>query len=388
MSSSFWLLLFLTVTINMGVGLILPIMPILMKDFGFSTSGLSLAFFALVGSRFIFQNVGGHLIHRIGSYKILGFCFFLYALIMGVYPFILTKELFVCFRALEGIFEGFAVVSLHNLAIEHSDTKTRGRKMGYFSAAFGLGFILGPSLGGIMFQNFGKYGMFWSASMLSLIGFLGIIIAHNALDLKHTKKETEFSFLQFNLRSLALLPLYGPQLLRRVLFFSFQILLPLYAHEYLRLPAAKVGILFTMSAILTTALMPLTGRASDIIPSQKILRIQLLIMGSLISSFGFIQKQSLFVVAFILETLAFCFMLPAGMKIFGDAVMHRSNKGQILGFFGSITDLCTIVIPFIILPLYNITPKLSWMFLGGLCITVSLPFWRTIALENINTDEI
>jgi len=43
MSFTFGVLLFLTVVINIGVGLIVPIMPVLLKDFGFSTGQLSIA---------------------------------------------------------------------------------------------------------------------------------------------------------------------------------------------------------------------------------------------------------------------------------------------------------------------------------------------------------
>ncbi|MEW6617801.1 MAG: MFS transporter [bacterium] len=387
MINPFWLLLFLTVVINMGVGLIIPVMPIFLKEFGFSTGHLSVAFFALVFARFIAQNVGGRLILKFGYYKVLGISFCLYVITMGLYPFVFTKDIFICFRFLEGIFEGFAVVCLTDLSIELSNNKDRAKKMGYFSAAFGLGFILGPSIGGLMFQGYGKYGMFWSAGLLGAIGLIGLLIAHKALNLKHEEKTTSRNFfVNFNKESLSLLPFYGPYILRRVLFFSLQLLLPLYLHEYFHVSPGKVGIYFSISAILTTALMPFTGRVADIFSCKKIIIMCLLIMGGSIASFGFMPKQSFFLTVFILETLAFAFMLPTGMKIFGDVISSNSNRGQILGFFGSLTDICTIIIPFIILPLYDIMAKLPWIFLGGLCVLASIPFWKVPVLNYANNN--
>ncbi len=380
MGITFYLLLFLTIVTNIGVGLIIPIMPILMKQFGFSTHGLSLAFFILIISRFFSQNISGNLISKIGAYKVLAICFLLYIFTMFAYPFVETKELFIFFRSLEGIFQGLAIVCLQDLAIELSE-KDRGKKMGYFNSAFGLGFIIGPSFGGVMFDAFGKTGMFWSAGVLSVIAFIGLLFAHNVLNLSYSIKDQKSSFFSnFSIENLNLLPYYGPLFIRRILFLSFQILLPLFLYEHLNVQEGKVGFYFTLSAIMTTSLMPLTGRVADKSSCRIILVCCLLLIGFSISAFGFVTNQLFFSIFYILETIGFCFMLPTGMKLFGDIINDSPNRGRIIGFFGGLTELCMIPVPFIFLNLYETNVIFPWMFLGALTIIISVPFWKKKAV--------
>ena len=386
-NNSFLFLLFLTLTINIGFGLIIPVMPILLKEHGFSTGYMSSAFLCLVFARFLFQNIGGSLIPKIGTQRILLFSFVFYSILMFYYPFIDSRNLFLLFRFAEGCFEGLAVVCLHYLSIELSTKEDRGKKMGQFSATFGLGFIIGPTLGGIMYEYYGSKGMFWSAMILGIIGILGLIFYGNRLGIRRRNNESKSVFPKLNKDYLRFFPFYGPYFLRRILFFSFIIILPLFVSDYFAISSSRIGLIFTMSAIITTLLMPFSGKVSDKISPYFVVMISLLIMSGLIAFFGFVTDQSIFLILFLLETLAFCFMLPAAMKIFGNLVEKHPKRGSIMGLFGSLTDISTMIIPFILLPLYNYKATLPWLFLSSICFIISVPYIKHIGFFYIRKND-
>jgi DHA1 family tetracycline resistance protein-like MFS transporter len=143
-------ILFLTVFIDMvGFGIVVPVLPLYTERFGASpfTTGLLLAVYSGMG--FIFSPVVGALSDRIGRRSILllstigqatGF------FIMGAATTLLW--LFIA-RTIDGIF-GANVSATQAYVADVTPPQDRSRALGLLGAAFGLGFICGPMLGGIL----------------------------------------------------------------------------------------------------------------------------------------------------------------------------------------------------------------------------------------------
>lgn len=377
----FYVLLFLTVAINMGAGVIIPLMPLLLRTYGFSNQSLSIAFFAIIGARFLAQNVGGSYVSRLGAFRVLLVAFVLYIGIMVLYPVVNTRSLFVAFRFLEGIFEGLAVVCLNDLAIELTTQENRGRRMGLFGAAFGVGFTVGPALGGLIYQGFGLKWVFFGTASIALLGLLALLAYWRTFASIATKRGTiqvkkirQPLFEAFKRQYWSLLLFYQPYTVRRVLFFSLQMILPLFLHDRFAVTPERIGLYFSLSAIFSTVLMPFGGRLAERINPPLLLTITLSIMSACIFLFGLVDSLTAFVAVYVLETIAFCVMLPTAMKYFGDLVADNPERGQILGSFSSLVELSTMVVPFVVLPLYGIGAGLAWGFLAGVCLMAVLPF--------------
>ena len=145
-------ILFLTVFIDMvGFGIVVPVLPLYTERFGASpfTTGLLLAVYSGMG--FIFSPVVGTLSDRIGRRSILllstigqatGF------FIMGAATTLLW--LFIA-RTIDGIFGANVSVTQAYVA-DVTPPQDRSRALGLLGAAFGVGFICGPLLGGILSQ--------------------------------------------------------------------------------------------------------------------------------------------------------------------------------------------------------------------------------------------
>ena len=143
-------ILFLTVFVDMvGFGIVVPVLPLYTERFGASPFAIGALLAIYSGMGFIFAPIVGLLADRFGRRKILllstigqatGF------FIMGTANTVFW--LFVA-RGIDGIF-GANVSATQAYVADVTPPEKRSRALGWLGAAFGLGFICGPLLGGIL----------------------------------------------------------------------------------------------------------------------------------------------------------------------------------------------------------------------------------------------
>jgi len=160
--------IFLIVFIDLlGFGLILPLLPFYAKSFGANelTIGLLLASYSLM--QFIGAPVLGRLSDRYGRRPILlisqlgtfvGFIMLGFANGLGM--------LFAS-RIVDGV-SGGNISTAQAYIADISDEKNRAKNFGLIGAAFGLGFIMGPAIGGFLSQ-FGYQVPAFAAAGLSFL---------------------------------------------------------------------------------------------------------------------------------------------------------------------------------------------------------------------------
>ncbi|MCX7977870.1 MAG: MFS transporter [Bdellovibrionaceae bacterium] len=131
----------------LGFGIIIPILPILSRDFGASAlqTGLLMSVYSLM--QFIFAPMWGMLSDHYGRRPILLWCILCEGL--SYILFALAENLTVLFaaRILAGFFGasiGTASAYISDITPPHERTKG----MAIIGVAFGLGFVFGPALGG------------------------------------------------------------------------------------------------------------------------------------------------------------------------------------------------------------------------------------------------
>jgi len=165
------LFIFITILINMiGFGIIMPVMPDLVMEVtgeGRSDAArwggmLSLAYAVM---QFIMMPVMGSLSDRFGRRPIILGSLAAYSvdfLLMASAPSLAV--LFIA-RILAGSFA--ATFSTANAYIADISTpEKRAANFGLMGAAFGLGFIIGPALGGLIGDEFGHRAPFFAVAAL------------------------------------------------------------------------------------------------------------------------------------------------------------------------------------------------------------------------------
>lgn len=180
--------IFITVLIDMiGLGIIIPVLPQLIMDL----TGLPLPRAALWGGalatlyafmQFVFAPIVGNLSDRFGRRPVLLLSlagFSLDYLIMGLAP-----VMWVLFagRALSGVF-GATYTTAGAFIADISPPDKRGANFGLIGAAFGLGFIIGPVIGGLL----GNFDHRWPFFAAAALGFVNLV--YGAIVLPETLAE-------------------------------------------------------------------------------------------------------------------------------------------------------------------------------------------------------
>jgi len=151
------IIIFVTVFIDLiGFGMIIPILPFYANTAPFNATPRDIGFLIAIYSlmQFFFSPVLGRLSDRYGRRPIL----FISLLGSAVGYFVLgfANTLFLVFlgRIIAGVTGGNISTAQAYIA-DVTSKKDRARGMGLFGAAFGLGFILGPAIAGVL----SKYGI-------------------------------------------------------------------------------------------------------------------------------------------------------------------------------------------------------------------------------------
>jgi MFS transporter, DHA1 family, multidrug resistance protein len=374
----YFVLLVLTIFVNMGMGIVIPVLPSLVVETTNNVASLSWPFLTLVAFRIFSKPFAGHIIGKIGAKRVLQVMFLFFGASFILYTFADTLVMFSGIRAIEGIAEGIAaVVLLETALLLTKGKKNSGYLMGLFSSSFGIGYIFGPAVGSLLYVLFGKASMFYFGVTTSVLGVLLVYMLPVIDQKKINKMNKKGNFLKFMLYSNKYLICFIPQILRRVIFFSLMILIPLYAVDILDISAENVGWIFTASACITTVLMPVFGSFADKFNPKKIVSFSLLIMSACFFAIGFVNSVTLFVTFLIIETIAFSAMLPAGMKVFSDEAQNEEKRPAIMGLFGSYVEIVTLVLALLLPLLYTVNPSYTWGVLFIICFTSSILFlWK------------
>lgn len=181
------LFIFITLLIDViGFGIIIPVLPRLLAELkGLAVNEASryggYLLFAFAAAQFLFAPVLGSLSDKYGRRPVL----LLSLLGFGVDYIILALAPTYGWLLLGRVIAGITGASFTTASAYIADISTdedRSKNFGMIGAAFGIGFIIGPLLGGIL----GSYGVrlpFYAAACLSLLNFLyGFFILPESLD--------------------------------------------------------------------------------------------------------------------------------------------------------------------------------------------------------------
>jgi multidrug resistance protein len=167
-------IIFITVFIDLvGFGIVLPLLPYYAETYGASALAIGCLSTSYSLMQFIFTPVWGRLSDRFGRRPLIllslaGSC-------VGFLIFGLARNLVFLFagRMVAGI--AGAIIPTTNAYIADVTTpENRARGMGLVGAAFGLGFILGPAIGGIL----APYGYDKPALLASAMAGINLVFAY------------------------------------------------------------------------------------------------------------------------------------------------------------------------------------------------------------------
>jgi multidrug resistance protein len=408
-------ILLLTVLLDLiGFGIVLPLLPTYAKDLGANPFmiGLIAAIFSIM--QFIFSPLWGKLSDKIGRRPVMLISIFITAVSYLVFAQAATIPLLIFARGLSGI--GSANIAAAQAYItDVTDSKSRSGAMGMIGAAFGIGFIIGPLVGGLLKHNYGIQTVgYVSAALITLDFILAIFLLpesnKNAQKIafgffkkqsdnnqprrsvfrflgQKTREYGEGLALVFSSRPLALLMIAN--YIYTFAIVNTQIASILLWKEYFLATDEQIGYLFAYVGVWSVVVQG--GLIRTLI--KQFGEHKLFLWGHIFTFVGvffvpFAPKSELFTVGlFILFFFAVGTSLVAPINLSMISLYsYKQQQGQILGLSQSVNSFARIMGPFFGSILYGMNFHAPYIVAGiftvaGAIIALSLFKYRIEALD-------
>jgi multidrug resistance protein len=299
MEKSKLLLLFLTLFfVMLGFGIIIPNLAYYAKDTGATTTEIAILMSIYSGMQLLFAPIWGRLSDKHGRKPaiLLGLIGNAVALI----GFGLAKDYvwLLIARGAAGIASAAVLPSVMAYVADITTPEERGKGMGLMGAAMGLGFILGPAIGGVM----GRHDTpFFVAGGLSILNFLfALILLPESLQKGITDETAEDRhewvspreiFRQTTLKS-PLTPLFLVAFFSTFSFAGLEMTFPLFIEDRWNYGEREMGWMFMFIGAIAVPLQGgLLGRLINSLGERRIILIGLLLsaigMALLLKAYSF-----------------------------------------------------------------------------------------------------
>jgi DHA1 family tetracycline resistance protein-like MFS transporter len=369
--------LFILITIvidSMGIGLIMPVMPDLIRELNGGSLGnaaiwggiLTTAFAVM---QFLFGPTVGNLSDWYGRRPILLVTLVVMAadyLVMAVAG---TIWLLFIGRIVAGI-----TAATHSAASAYmadiSKPEEKAANFGLIGAAFGVGFVLGPMIGGFL-GTFGTRAPFYAAAALAILnaGFGYFILPETVTDRIRRRFEWRRANPLGAFKHVGSLPGFAPLLvmlfLAGIAFFVYPAVWAFFGQERfgwgpgligLSLGAYGIGTIFAQGVLIR----PILKRFGE----YRTVLIGLTIDIIAFASFAFVSNGYMAIALAVFASMG-SIMGPALQAILSRAA-DDNQQGELQGTMAAINALATIVAPLIMTSIFAyFTAADAWLYLPG-----------------------
>lgn len=303
-----------------GYGIAAPTLPFIALELGANEfeTGLVFGLYALVGVVLVIPL--GLLADRFGR-RILIYIG-LGALAIGSLGFAQATSLSMLYvtRLVQGIGGNAIWVGCLSMQGDLSSREGMARSLSWLTAAWSLGFMMGPLLGTVGETYRTPYYIYAVVSGLAFVGSIAYLP-------ESFRSSGNFSVGNF-LRVLRLPNLWvsGTVVLLMAAFYgAFEAFVPRYLNDH-GVPRSMMGVLFCGLAVPTIVLPPLIGRITDRLGDSQLLRFSLPVWTVLIGGSMYLMDLMHPMVAFVLLGAAEVFILMPSL-----AILHRRVPTEIRG---------------------------------------------------------
>jgi multidrug resistance protein len=274
--AGYWVI-WTTVALDLiGFGMIVPILGRYAERFGAGGLEVGLLFASFSIAQMFFSPVLGKLSDRIGRKPVI-----IIALVgssVGSFITGAAGALWVLFlgRFIDGA-SGASIAVAQGAVADIAPPEQRARLMGMLGAAFGLGFVLGPAIGGLASLG-GPHVPFYLAGTLAAINAVAAYI--RLPETKSTPAPAESSSLPAEPRSPVLVRFAAVSFFATLAFSGFEATFSLFGRERFDLTEGSTALVFLFVGVILVAVQGLfIGRMTTTWGSRKMLRGGLVLVG-------------------------------------------------------------------------------------------------------------
>jgi MFS transporter, DHA1 family, tetracycline resistance protein len=339
-------IIFVTVFIDLlGFGIIIPLLPFYAESFGASAFAIGLLGTSFSLMQFLFSPIWGRWSDRIGRKPIilvglLGSC-------LSYVTMALAGSLALLFvaRIIGGI-AGANIPTAQAYIADITTPENRAKGMGMVGAAFGLGFIFGPAIGGVLSRVSPATPM-WCAAALCLGNFIAawFLLPESRRANASTRTLGRMEAFRHAMRQPTLLLVLALYFLVTMAFSGFEATFALFTEAKFGYTAASIGFLFAFIGLILSLIQGvLVGRAVKRVGERRLIPIAIVLISIGIGLIPFVWNVPTLLGALALLAIGMGFNNPS-LSSLVSKLSHEDDQGGILGLASSIASLGRVVGP-------------------------------------------
>lgn len=238
--------------------------------------GLYITFFTLAA--LLSRPISGQLADYSGRLPVMYFGALVCVITCLFYPIFPTVFAFLTLRFIHGVSTGFNPTGLSAYLADIIPLKKRGEAMGILGLFTSTGMAIGPSIGPLIAEHYGRDMMFYASSLMAAISMIILLGLPETLPNKRSIGEA--------LKQVSFKNMFEPEVLPSALvylltLFSFGAILTMIPDYTLSIGIGNKGIFFTIFTASSLFVRLLAGKASD--KHGRIPLIQIATMGIVLS---------------------------------------------------------------------------------------------------------
>ncbi|MGM7636247.1 MFS transporter [Bacillus sp. Hm123] len=370
--------------IMVGIGLVIPILPFYVEEFGAGarTLGALIAVYSFM--QFLFAPVWGKLSDKIGRKPLITAGLLGFAAAEFMFAFATSIGMLFIARVLAGVFGSALMPTAMAYVSDVTTSEDRGKGMGILGASMGLGIVIGPGIGGWLAEYDLSYPFIFAGIAATIAAIVSVLILPESYSKKQReqdaqKKANEPAVNQWEqFKQTMLSPAGFLLLLVFLLSFglaNFQSIFSYYSWERYNYGPKDVGLIMLIIGLLGTVVQgygvgKITKRFGD----------RNTVLGSLMLS----------AIGFMIMTLATNFvgvLITTGLFFIGNSLLRPSvntllskyagsEQGYIMGLNNSFMSLGNVVGPLVAGMLFEWNIHSPYLFGGAVMLVGFLLTYR------------
>jgi multidrug resistance protein len=328
MPAGYWII-WTTVALDLvGFGIIVPILGRYAERFGANGLQVGLMFASFSVAQMVFAPILGRISDKVGRKPVIVFS--LIGTAVGSFVTGAAGALWVLFlgRILDGA-SGASVAVAQGAVADIAPPEQRARLMGMLGAAFGVGFVVGPALGGLAALG-GPHVPFYLAGSIAAVNAIAAMIRlpETKPDTSHiTEKHQRGTALSPALKRFALVGF-----LSMLGFAGFEATFSIWGEKQFGFTEGSASIVFVFVGVTLVAVQGgLIGPLTQRLGSRKLLRIGLSLVAVGLLLLGLSNTWPLLFVALFLLSLGQGMSGPSGSALVAE-LAPVERRGEAIGY--------------------------------------------------------
>jgi DHA1 family tetracycline resistance protein-like MFS transporter len=353
-------IIFITIFIDLvGFGIVIPVLPLYAERYGASEATVGILLATYSAMQFVFAPILGKLSDRVGRRPVLlvsligtsiGFLLMGFApsmpvgfALLGMAPTLVW--LFVA-RIIDGI-SGGNISTAQAYIADVTPPEQRSKGMGLIGAAFGLGFIFGPAIGGALSHISPEAPFFFAAAMAAANATALYFLLPESLSAEHRSQARRGGILEVleQSGSWQLGAVIATYFFSTVAFAMMTATFALFAAHRFRFNESKTGYLFAYVGVIGAVIQGgLLGRLVKMFGDKPLAVAGTAIFAASVFCFPLSQTVAALTIASTGFAIGNSLMTPT-LNALASKSVSAAWQGRVLGVLASVASLARIIGP-------------------------------------------